>query len=137
MVGKSELYINMRSLVLPSWVKQDRDSFQIGKRTLSKREVLSSDKSLRRAKKKLWNYYRNQVKALTEENIKGWDLSERSLYGKHIDHKISIRYGFKNDIPIEHIASPSNLRLVPAEVNMGKGIECLVDEDNQWILEQK
>lgn len=75
-------------------------------------------------------------KLLTKEMLKEFGLpflkrSELLV----IDHKISIAYGYKNNIPCEHIAHVSNLRFIASNVNMIKRIECHVDELNQWIIE--
>jgi hypothetical protein len=75
-------------------------------------------------------------KLLTKKMIKEFGLpvlkhSEMLV----IDHKISIAYGYKNNIPCEHIAHVSNLRFIPSNLNMIKRIKCHIDQLNQWIIE--
>lgn len=38
----------------------------------------------------------------------------------HIDHKVSVRYGFDNNIPVEIISSHENLELIPWLDNIKK-----------------
>ena len=70
--------------------------------------------------------YKKKVWELTEQN----DLSvldnfeRRGFKDYHLDHKVSIYYGFKNGIPEEHIAHVSNLRMIPHKENTDKGIDC-------------
>lgn len=52
-----------------------------------------------------------------------------------IDHKISIAYGYKNNISCEQIAHVSNLRFIASNINMIKRIECHLDKFNHWIIE--
>lgn len=51
-----------------------------------------------------------------------------------IDHKISIYYGFKNNIPYTHIAHEDNLRIIKLSDNMLKGKRNFIDNKNKWIL---
>lgn len=39
----------------------------------------------------------------------------------HLDHKVSIRYGFDNNIPPEEIAKLENLQMLPWKENISKG----------------
>lgn len=96
-------------------------------------------------------YYR-EVKRLTNEvdkkNIEGYDetnllISTDIVKGIHsfkistklvIDHKISISYGFKNNIPAKHIAHISNLRYIPSVENQSKLANIFVDNLNEWII---
>lgn len=85
--------------------------------------------------KELKREYKNLVKRLTENtkhNLEG--IANRGWDKHHIDHKISIHFGFKNNIPPENIAHESNLRVIPKEDNCLKGTRCIVDEFNEWIL---
>lgn len=71
--------------------------------------------------------YRRQVRDLSNKNfIKYYyDINPLNLRrGKefHLDHIVSIMCGFLQNIPIEEIASPSNLRIIPASDNIKKGI---------------
>ena len=51
-----------------------------------------------------------------------------------VDHKISISYGYKNNIPPHHIADISNLRCFPSKDNGDKSATNYVDDYNRWIL---
>ena len=51
-----------------------------------------------------------------------------------VDHKISISYGYKNNIPPHHIADISNLRCFPSKDNGDKCATNYVDDSNRWIL---
>jgi hypothetical protein len=51
-----------------------------------------------------------------------------------VDHKISISYGYKNNIPPHHIADISNLRWLPSKDNGDKNSTNYVDDYNRWIL---
>lgn len=91
--------------------------------------------------KKEWKLYRENVRIITKEQ----DLQSLEHYEKRVtresllkhgyniyrsteyytlDHKTSIRYGWKNNIPAEEIGHISNLRYVPAIHNSQKGIKC-------------
>lgn len=79
--------------------------------------------------------YKNLVKRLTEGNkylLEG--IENRGWDSYHIDHKISIHYGFKNNISPEDIAHESNLRVISKGDNCLKGTRCIIDSSNQWIL---
>lgn len=51
-----------------------------------------------------------------------------------IDHKISISYGYRNNIPAKDIAHVSNLRYIPSNINWEKQAENHIDGNNAWIL---
>jgi len=85
--------------------------------------------------KELKKNYKNLVKRLTEQNKHSIpNIDNRGFNSYHIDHKISIHYGFKNNIPPQNIAHVSNLRLISKEDNCTKGIHNIIDEDNNWII---
>ena len=89
-------------------------------------------------RRKYWNefdYYRENVKKLTNKNcymVEG--IEYRSFNGFHIDHKISVRYGYDNKIPAEHIAHASNLRMLCAKENIAKSDGVYVDDSNRWLI---
>lgn len=70
----------------------------------------------------------NEVKHLIE------GIENRGFYKYHIDHKISIKWGFYNNIPEEHIAHLDNLRMLWWKDNMDKNVICEVDDKNRWIV---
>jgi hypothetical protein len=49
------------------------------------------------------------------------DIHLRSFKGHHIDHIVSIAYGFRNNINPHLIASLDNLRMLPKMDNLVKG----------------
>jgi hypothetical protein len=105
------------------------------KRRIKQEKTLPSDKEI--TKGKAFRVYRYKVMLLTNDikhNIT--DIHLRGFKDYHIDHKISIHYGFKNDIPIEHIAHISNLRMIHHKDNSLKSVSCLIDELNEWIIKK-
>lgn len=94
-----------------------------------------NDKIKKINKKTLFDIYGKMVRDKTNENsinIKG--IENRDFIKQHIDHKISIYYGFKNNISFDDIAHISNLRMLDYKENMLKGKKCFVDEENSWIV---
>lgn len=74
--------------------------------------------------------YRNQVDYATRMiyeankdkiNPNSLPLGKAGVDGAHhIDHIVSVRYGFEHDIPVELMATPSNLRVIPWLDNIQK-----------------
>ena len=84
----------------------------------------------------LFDIYQENVRELTEQNkhlIEG--IEKRGWRNFHIDHKLSICWGFYNNIPPENIAHIDNLRMIWWKENMDKRIGCFVDDKNKWICE--
>lgn len=85
-----------------------------------------------------WNdfdHYKDNVRQLTEEETHLLpNIHKRGFNSYHIDHKISIRYGYDNGIPEEQIADISNLHLVWWKDNIRKRTNCIIDDKNRWIL---
>jgi hypothetical protein len=80
--------------------------------------------------------YKKLVWKLTELNahiIIG--IKKRSFKEFHIDHKISIYYGFKNNILPWCIADVSNLRILDSKSNSIKSTNIFIDYSNMWIIE--
>ena len=75
--------------------------------------------------KEAWRKYREKVWELTNmQPIHTLEhFNKRGFSGYHLDHKISIKYGWKNHLPPERIAHISNLRFIPSNSNMKKGIK--------------
>lgn len=74
-----------------------------------------------------WTAYKKLVIKLTGKqpidtlenyHLRGWN-------GYHLDHKVSIWYGFENGIQAERIAHISNLQFIPAKENRKKGVDCV------------
>lgn len=82
-----------------------------------------------------FDLYKEKVMELTEKVkhlIEG--IENRGWHKYHIDHKISIKWGFDNNIPPKHIAHLDNLRMLWWKDNFNKNIVCEVDETNKWIV---
>jgi len=82
-----------------------------------------------------FDLYKEKVMELTEQVkhlIEG--IEDRGWHKFHIDHKISIKWGFDNNIPPKHIAHPDNLQMLWWKENFNKNIVCEVDVKNQWIV---
>ena len=78
---------------------------------------------------KAFRDYRKIVRQLTElvaHLIPDIDL--RGFKNHHIDHKVSIWYGFHHGIPPEQIAEVANLRLIPYKDNMLKGVKSIFEK---------
>jgi hypothetical protein len=63
------------------------------------------------------------------------NFKKRCYRGKncyHLDHIVSIAYGYTSGIPPEKIGSLSNLRFIPAKENMRKGHK--LTEDSHKVL---
>lgn len=82
-----------------------------------------------------WKKYREEVVRLTNDQ----DLSVLANYDRrgfrdyHLDHKVSVWYGFKHGIPEAEIASIGNLRFIPYRENMDKGVDCYWDLFNYHL----
>lgn len=91
----------------------------------------------KKVKKPLTKYdkYRMRVNELTEQVkhlIEG--VENRGWHTYHIDHKISVKWGFDHNIPEKHIAHPDNLQMLWWSDNLNKNIICEIDIKNQWIV---
>jgi DNA-directed RNA polymerase subunit L len=83
----------------------------------------------------LFKQYQTQCKDITKiikSQIPNNEQVNFNTY--HIDHKISIFYGFINNIEINDICNLPNLRVIPKQDNLTKNINCVVDDLNKWIL---
>ena len=81
--------------------------------------------------------YRLKVEKITnEQNLCSLkDIEKRSFEGYHIDHKISLHYGFKKNIPPFLIGDICNLRVISAKENKNKSTKIFIDNKNKHILE--
>lgn len=88
---------------------------------LTKKEILISN-----CEKQLWRKYRNLVWKITERQSlrKLENYEKRSFLGYHLDHKVSIWYGYKNKIDPYLIGSIHNLEFIPHKENLKKSIKC-------------
>lgn len=86
-------------------------------------EPINEVKVLAVCEKKLWRKYRKLVWKITEkQNLKKLpNYESRAFVGYHLDHKVSIWYGYKNKIDPNLIGSINNLEFIPHKQNMMKG----------------
>jgi len=80
-----------------------------------------------------FNGYKEQVRKLTEQNFKKdfKNFKNYKLRGKnwHLDHRVSISYGFKHNIPPEIIGHIKNLEIIEATKNIKKNFRCSISYD--------
>ncbi|MFN5417943.1 MAG: hypothetical protein ACK5B9_12870 [Flavobacteriia bacterium] len=90
------------------------------------KEVLVKHK---RKNKLLFDIYKKEVWDVTNsQNLSLLpDFDKRGFKSYHLDHKVSIYYGFKNNILPETIGFIDNLRMIPYKENMIKGVKCVFD----------
>jgi len=85
-----------------------------------------------------WIQYKQEVKRITklqpiellENSDKPKAKHKRDFWSKDLfilDHKISIWYGYNNNIPPEIIGDIENLRWITAYENSAKGVNCVFD----------
>lgn len=100
----------------------------------------------RRSNKKKWQAYNKVVRIETIKNTKDIHSTLPMAKGrihfqsdKHYvyDHKISVYYGFSNNIPPEQIASLANLRLITSKENSTKGMRNHIDDLNRFMIANK
>lgn len=121
---------------------------------LSKKKVVDEepkDTSVKKRKRKYINLVKKYTRGVDRQSILGYDpekLMTSTIVKEQgmgvlrtsellvIDHKVSIDFGFKNNIPPDVIAHVSNLRFIPSRENNDKGTKCFIDEHNSWIEEK-
>ena len=101
----------------------------------------------RNKKKKVYVPVTNKIKSpykLYKENV--WQLTEKTVHllpnihlrafrEYHVNHKISIRYGFEHNIDYKKIADITNLRMIKYVPNIGTmKANYIIDTENNWIL---
>jgi hypothetical protein len=91
-----------------------------------------------------YRIYERKVRNITNqqklETLKNYD--KRAVYHKnknnkdvyHLDHKVSVYEGFKNNIPPYIIGNISNLEMIPAEKNLRKGRKSSITIDELLSL---
>lgn len=91
-------------------------------------------KKLPSCEKQLWRKYRRLVWKITEkQNLKKLpNFDKRGFTNYHLDHKVSIWYGYKHKLDPKLIGGIDNLELIPYKENMlkatksnFKGAKCL------------
>lgn len=82
--------------------------------------------------------YRQRVNALTRKQdvttLPYYNMRSSSKDGYHLDHKISIKYGFINAIPAEIISCIYNLEFIPGGDNERKGSKISMTSESLYNL---
>lgn len=126
------LYCGSVFIVIPSDTKR-YCSQSCGSKNIDKSYMQTEDyrNKLRKETTPEYRRYSNRVHVLTrkvyeeyhnEINPNGYPrglAGQQGIY--HLDHIISIRYGFDNNIPPEDIAVKENLQMLPWKENISKG----------------
>jgi len=116
------------------WDARLKDLIEQGRYELT--STISIEETPTKSNKELKKEYKNLVKKLTEKNKHLLDnIGGRGFNSYHIDHKISIHYGFNNSISPEKIAHHSNLRVITMEENLMKGTTIVIDSTNEWVIQ--
>lgn len=127
------------------YIIEDLPASQPPPKQLSKRELTIIDKKkYYRKVRQLSNMVnREAIIGYNKDNLltgvevrNGWNFVKNSNK-LVVDHKISIIYGFKNNIPAEDIVHISNLRYIPSCENQVKLDTIFVDTLNEWILSKQ
>jgi hypothetical protein len=68
-------------------------------------------------------YFSAIVRQLTEQTLKREFLDNGHLRSKdfHCDHKLSIKEGYKQNVPVEILADICNLEIIDGKQNLAKG----------------
>jgi len=87
-------------------------------------------------------YYKQVIKYTYKQPLHLLEnIDKRGRAGKddayHIDHKVSIKYGFENSIPPYIIGNINNLEMLPWYDNIYKSSKCSIDPEELIILIQK
>lgn len=126
------LYCGSAFIVNPSDSKR-YCSQSCGSKNIDKSYMQTEEyrKSLRKETTPEYRRYSNRVHVLTRKVYEEYQKEinpnnyPRGLAGQngmyHLDHIISIRYGFDNNIPPEDIAIKENLQMLPWKDNISKG----------------
>ena len=91
--------------------------------------VVDKLKEIPLCERSLWKKYRYKVWKITKkQNIKKLlNFEKRAFKGYHLDHKVSIWYGYKHTLCPKMIGGIDNLEFIPYKDNMRKGIRCNFD----------
>lgn len=149
-LDRKKEYRKLRRGLINPHIVQDKieDPVVIVEDTIVPDDIPKVNKNIK-GKKRYYSLVWGLTRSVNKEEIEGFDsemvitrskilsegmgiLQSESLLV--IDHKISISYGFKNNIPPDHIAHPSNLRYIPSKTNSKKNAGNYIDSSNSWIL---
>lgn len=112
----------------------------IGKQNFKKirEQRFESGEWVRPEDKQGYKGYVEVVRKLTQENYTKhfYDIDNAAARNKdwHLDHKVSINYGFRNNIPPEVIAHYKNLEIINGRLNESKGSKCSISIEQLYNL---
>ncbi len=86
-------------------------------------DTLLIDKGL----KKDFEYYRLVVNRFTQREVYKYKIITKK--DQHIDHKLSVKFGFDNNIPPFIVGSIHNLEVIDSKLNMSKGSRCSITKE--------
>lgn len=82
-------------------------------------------------KKQTFKQYQSRVRKLTNKQDLStlFGIEKRDFKKYHVDHMVSIWFGYHNNIPAEEIAHISNLQMLPLEDNFAKNTKsfCVIE----------
>jgi len=85
-----------------------------------------------------WELYTKAVRTISEANdldgLENVNLRGKGVDAYHLDHLVSIKYGFDNGIPPSIIGSIHNLRFIPGIDNIRKGIGLAMTSQSLYNL---
>jgi hypothetical protein len=101
---------------------------KVSEKNSNKEKAVDEKKSERTRKipvceKNLWKKYKKLVWDITKQQKihKLPNFEKRGFTNYHLDHKVSIWYGYKNKLDPQLIGSIDNLEFIPHRDNMRKG----------------
>jgi hypothetical protein len=104
---------------------------KVSEKNSNKEKAVDEKKSERTRKipvceKNLWKKYKKLVWDITKQQKihKLPNFEKRGFTNYHLDHKVSIWYGYKHKLNPKLIGSLENLEFIPYKENMRKGIKC-------------
>ncbi len=114
------------------WLQRDDNFYEIRRKKMILRENQDNERALKLQRKLLtYRQYEKIVRDLTEKQplFLLSNIEKRHFTKYHVDHIISIMYGYDNDIPVEIIADITNLQVITAKENMIKIHKsyCIID----------
>lgn len=133
-------WFSKKTLELVEFIEQKNGPSQNLKTQKPETKKAIDREAVKKQKKKYWEDVMRITKAQNLQELEGYEnrltIFELKKYGNkafgmkrfnHLDHKISIAYGFKNGIPANVIGHISNLRYIPGDENLAKGTKCVFD----------
>lgn len=115
---KNPAYIKKLKAIDKSYMKTEAYSKSLRKDDMPELRVYAG--KVHRLTKKTYALYENEINPNRYTRAVAGTLN-----AYHLDHKISIRYGFDNKIAPSELAKKENLQVIPWVDNVRKGKKCL------------